>query len=126
MSAERTADERDPHIIIADQFRFHDFSVSGTSHWVEKSALGQSRTRRGNFGLTLVYLGVGMLVVGIVYHIQFMLGLRHERDEMKDHEYYPRPEQVSSLLHLAGCGCAAAGRHHRAAANLTFNIGPFR
>lgn len=36
-----------------------------------------------NFGVTLVALGVIMLIGGIVYHIQFMLGLRQERDEMK-------------------------------------------
>jgi putative membrane protein len=35
-----------------------------------------------NFGVALVVLGIGMLIVGIVYHIQFMLGLRHERHEM--------------------------------------------
>jgi putative membrane protein len=32
-----------------------------------------------NFGETLVYLGLGMLVVGVVYHILFMVGLRRER-----------------------------------------------
>jgi inner membrane protein YidH len=36
-----------------------------------------------NFGITLVTLGVGMLVLGIVYHVQFMLGLRHVREEMR-------------------------------------------
>src|SRR6201991_2895202 len=35
-----------------------------------------------NFGLALVALGIGMLVLGIAYHIQFMLGLRHMRHEM--------------------------------------------
>jgi putative membrane protein len=35
-----------------------------------------------NFGLALVALGIAMLVLGIVYHVQFMLGLRHERHEM--------------------------------------------
>ncbi|RLP22445.1 DUF202 domain-containing protein [Mesorhizobium sp. YM1C-6-2] len=35
-----------------------------------------------NFGLALVALGIVMLVIGIVYHVQFMLGLRHERDAM--------------------------------------------
>jgi len=33
-----------------------------------------------NFGQALVWLGVGMLIVGIVYHIQFMLGLRKVRE----------------------------------------------
>ena len=35
-----------------------------------------------NFGLALVGLGIVMLVIGIVYHVQFMLGLRRTRDEM--------------------------------------------
>jgi hypothetical protein len=29
-----------------------------------------------------VALGIGMLVLGIVYHVQFMLGLRAERNQM--------------------------------------------
>jgi putative membrane protein len=37
-----------------------------------------------NFGVTLVLLGIVMLVIGIIYHIQFMLGLRHEREAMHE------------------------------------------
>jgi len=36
-----------------------------------------------NFGLALVWLGIGMLTIGILYHIQFMLELRRTRAEMK-------------------------------------------
>jgi putative membrane protein len=36
-----------------------------------------------NFGAALVAVGIGMLVFGIVYHVQFMLGLRAERKAMK-------------------------------------------
>ena len=36
-----------------------------------------------NFGLTLVALGVVMLILGIVYHVMFMLGLRRVRDNMR-------------------------------------------
>ena len=36
-----------------------------------------------NFGVALVALGIAMLLVGIVYHVQFMLGLRDERKTMK-------------------------------------------
>jgi putative membrane protein len=32
-----------------------------------------------NFGVTLVALGILMLIVGIIYHLQFMVGLREER-----------------------------------------------
>jgi uncharacterized membrane protein YidH (DUF202 family) len=36
-----------------------------------------------NFGIALVAVGIGMLVLGIVYHVQFMTGLRKTREEMK-------------------------------------------
>ena len=35
-----------------------------------------------NFGFSLVALGVLMLVIGIWYHVRFMLGLRNRRREM--------------------------------------------
>jgi len=37
-----------------------------------------------NFGESLVLLGVGMLILGIIYHVRFMLGLRRVRTGMKD------------------------------------------
>ena len=45
----------------------------------EKLVSGAPHAAR-NFGQALVWLGVGMLIVGIVYHIQFMLGLRKVRE----------------------------------------------
>jgi putative membrane protein len=36
-----------------------------------------------NFGISLVALGITMLVIGIIYHLQFMMGLRHEREDMR-------------------------------------------
>jgi putative membrane protein len=36
-----------------------------------------------NFGTSLVWLGIGMLIVGIIYHVMFMLGLREQRDQMR-------------------------------------------
>ncbi len=35
-----------------------------------------------NFGVALVLIGILMLVIGIMYHIQFMWGLRTERNAM--------------------------------------------
>lgn len=35
-----------------------------------------------NFGVALVLLGIGMLALGIVYHLQFMQALRRTRAEM--------------------------------------------
>jgi len=36
-----------------------------------------------NFGESLVLLGIGMLILGIIYHVRFMLGLRGARATMK-------------------------------------------
>ncbi|MBV8342696.1 MAG: DUF202 domain-containing protein [Gammaproteobacteria bacterium] len=36
-----------------------------------------------NFGISLLLLGIGMLVLGIIYHVLFMLGLRRVRADMK-------------------------------------------
>jgi putative membrane protein len=35
-----------------------------------------------NFGLSLLFLGIALLIGGIVYHWQFMSGLRNQRNEM--------------------------------------------
>jgi putative membrane protein len=37
-----------------------------------------------HFGLALVVLGVVMLILGMLYHIQFMFGLRRLRQSMRD------------------------------------------
>lgn len=60
-------------------FGFTIFQVFEKLH--EAGTLKHAAAPR-NFGVTLVFLGIGMLVLGIVYHVRFMLGLRHERHEM--------------------------------------------
>ena len=37
-----------------------------------------------NFGASLALLGIGMLILGIIYHVRFMLGLRRQRAAMKE------------------------------------------
>jgi putative membrane protein len=36
-----------------------------------------------NFGESLVLLGIGMLILGIIYHVMFMQGLRRQRAALK-------------------------------------------
>lgn len=43
------------------------------------SGVGSAR----RFGVSLVLLGVAMLILGIIYHLMFMRGLRVERDRMR-------------------------------------------
>lgn len=77
-----------------------------------------------NFGLSLVVLGVGMLVIGIIYHLQFMLGLRDLRRDMVAEGLIHGESRfpvsftmiIAVLLLLVGL---------MAIASMTFNIGPF-
>jgi putative membrane protein len=48
----------------------------------EKHILSGSAPAR-NFGVALILLGIAVLVIGAVFHIRFMAGLRAERDAMK-------------------------------------------
>jgi len=77
-----------------------------------------------NFGVTLVALGIGMLIFGIGYHIQFMLGLREVRKEMTaeglihgESRFPPSLTLISALLLLL-IGLAAI-------ISMLFSVGPF-
>ena len=57
-----------------------------------------------NLGITLVMLGIGMLAVGIVYHLQFMRDLRATRAQMKAdgliHAESPFPASLTLIVAL--------------------------
>ena len=77
-----------------------------------------------NFGITLVALGIGMLVVGIGYHVQFMLGLREERKALTaaglvhaESRFPPSLTLMTAVvLLLIGIG---------AMVSMIFRVGPF-
>ena len=93
-------------------------------HLQEKNVLHGATHAARNFGAALVYLGVGMLVIGIIYHVQFMLGLRRERTDMAGEGYIHAESRFSYSFTLLVAvlllfiGLAAIG-------SLTFRIGPF-
>ena len=101
------------------------FTIFQFFHHLEQAGsfgkLGQSQR---NFGGTLVVLGVGMLAVGIVYHLFFMRGLRQMRNALKSegliHGESTFPPSltliVAVLLLLVGL---------LAAASIAFGTGPF-
>ena len=62
-------------------FGFTIFQVFSKALKLPGATLSAAAPR--NFGIALVSLGVLMLVLGIVYHVRFMLGLRSERAMMK-------------------------------------------
>ena len=77
-----------------------------------------------NFGIALVVLGVAMVVVGIIYHVQFMYGLRREREVMtaerlihgQSHFPISFTLVIAVLLLLLGV---------LAIASMIFHVGPF-
>ena len=77
-----------------------------------------------NFGLTLVGLGILMLILGIAYHVQFMLGLRHLRESMRaeglihGESTFPVSLTLITALVLLVIGIFAI-------MSMAFHIGPF-
>jgi len=80
MSADRTLMS-----VIRTSLSLISFGFTIAKAFEKLRELGTVTSERSarNFGVALVALGIVMLVAGIVYHVQFMLGLRHEREAMK-------------------------------------------
>ena len=90
----------------------------------EKNLIASGSHAARNFGLTLIYLGVGMVATGIVYHLQFMAGLRRERKAMARegliHAQSGFPVSFTLLIAIVLLLIGIA-----AIASATFHIGPF-
>jgi putative membrane protein len=77
-----------------------------------------------HFGMAMVSLGIGMLIIGIVYHLQFMIGLRTERHEMTKaglihgESKFPVSFTLIVAALLLGIGIMAI-------VSMVFDIGPF-
>ena len=77
-----------------------------------------------NFGVTLVALGILMLVGGIIYHLQFMLHLRHQREAMvadglvHGESSFPLSLTLITAIVLLLIGVAAI-------VSMIFDVGPF-
>lgn len=76
------------------------------------------------FGMTLVWIGIGMLAFGIAFHVQFMYGLRHERKQMKEEglvhaeSHFPVSLTLLTAVALLILGIAAI-------VSMMFRTGPF-
>jgi len=76
------------------------------------------------FGVALVVLGVGMLIFGIVYHVQYMRELRQMRKSMQEEELirgetvFPVSLTLITALILLAIGLAAM-------ISMVFHVGPF-
>jgi putative membrane protein len=89
----------------------------------DAQALTGSEAAR-NFGVALVALGIGMLALGIVYHVKFMLGLRHTRADMKHsglihgESLFPPSLTLLTAIALLAIGVVAI-------VSMLFHVGPF-
>jgi putative membrane protein len=89
----------------------------------EAGALSGAAPAR-NFGISLVFLGIAMLVLGIIYHIMYMLGLRAVRRDMAGaglihaQSGFPASLTLIVALLLLVIGCVAV-------LGLTLHVGPF-
>lgn len=76
-----------------------------------------------NFGRTLVVIGIGMLALGILYHLQFMRALRMQRHQMKMgdliHGESPFPASLTLLTAIALLALGVA-----AILSMTLRVGP--
>jgi len=121
LSADRTlmAVIRTALSLIAFGFTLYQFF----ERLLESNVIGNASAGR-NFGMALVLLGVGMLVLGIVYHLRFMYGLRIQREEMTEENLIHGQSKfpvsltliIAVLLLLLGL---------MAMASMVFDIGPF-
>lgn len=80
MSADRTLMSVISTSLGLISFGFTIFQVFQKLH---EQAVVSSVDAPRNFGLALVALGIGMIAIGIAYHVWFMYGLRETRKTLK-------------------------------------------
>ena len=93
------------------------------SHLQEEHVIVRAHAPR-NFGATLIILGVAMVAVGIIFHMQFMISLRREREDMRvsglihGESVFPLSFTLAVAILLLLLGIAAI-------ASVVFHNGPF-
>ena len=121
MSADRTLMSVIRTSLSLIGFGFTIFQVFQKLHESQVLKSSEAATR---FGVALVLLGITMLLVGIAYHVSFMVGLRRERAAMKADglvhadSQFPVSLTLTVALLLLAIGCLAI-------VSMVFAVGPF-
>lgn len=122
MSADRTLMSVMRTSISLISFGFTIFQVFG--HLRDMNVLAKTSQAPRNFSIALVTIGIIMLALGIIYHIQYMVALRNERREMTQqkliHGQSPYPVSLTLLVATMVLMLGLL-----AIASMVFNIGPF-
>ena len=121
MSADRTLMSVIRTSLSLIGFGFTIYQVFQKAH---DAQIFKSSAAPRTFGEALVFLGISMLVLGIGYHIAFMMGLRKERDGLKadglihaESQFPPSLTLLTALLLLA-IGVLAI-------VSMVYDVGPF-
>jgi uncharacterized membrane protein YidH (DUF202 family) len=122
MSAERTLMSVIRTSLSLISFGFTIFQFF--SKLQDSGTIGGSAHASRNFGQSLVWLGIVMLMMGIIYHLQFMVGLRREREAMKEagqvhaESHFPASWTLLTAILLLIIGIGAI-------VSMAFRVGPF-
>src|SRR6185295_12406059 len=99
------------------------FTISQVFQKLRDAGTLASAAPARNFGVALVALGILMLVGGIGYHLQFMYGLRRERQAMTaagiihGQSVFPPSLTIITAVILLGIGIAAI-------VSMVYRVGP--
>ncbi len=100
------------------------FTIFQVFHKAHEAGMLKSSDAGHNFGIALVLLGITMLVIGIGYHVAYMLGLRRERARLKaDGLIHAESQFPLSLTLMVALLLLAIG--FLAIVSMVFNVGPF-
>jgi len=100
------------------------FTIAQVFQKAHEADILKSSEAPRHFGEALICLGLGMLVIGIVYHVMYMLGLRRERQMLKAdglihaESGYPVSFTLIVAVILFAIGALAI-------VSMVFRIGPF-
>jgi putative membrane protein len=121
MSADRTLMSMMRTSLSLIGFGFTIYQIFEKAH--EAQILKSSMAPR-RFGEALVVLGIGMLIVGIGYHVAFMIGLRRERAILRaDGLIHAESQFPPSLTLIVALVLLLIG--FLAIVSMVYNVGPF-
>jgi putative membrane protein len=121
MSADRTLMSVMRTSLSLIGFGFTIFQIFEKAH---QAQILKSSVEPRRFGEALVVLGIGMLIVGIGYHISYMMGLRKEREMLKaDGLIHAESQFPVSLTLIVALLLLLTG--FLAIVSMIYGIGPF-
>jgi putative membrane protein len=100
------------------------FTIFQFFHKLQATEVMKGGAAPRQFGQMLIWLGITLLVLGIVFHLKFMLGLRRERELMRaDGLIHAESSFPVSLTLIVAVLLLLVGV--LAIANITFGVWPF-